>query len=132
VRAKTGVGPEQIVDWLSLVGDSSDNIPGVPGVGAKTAARLLQQFGSCDAVLARAAEIESEKVREALAQAGDLLRRNRDMVRLKDDLPGQVALEDLAPGAPNRDELAELYSGWGFRSLLREIRGQDIRQPVLL
>ncbi len=66
MRAKTGVEPSQVVDWLSLIGDSVDNIPGVPGVGPKTAAELLNQFGSVETLYARLDGVKSEKLRAAL------------------------------------------------------------------
>ncbi|MBT6788025.1 MAG: DNA polymerase I, partial [Verrucomicrobia bacterium] len=88
VVAKTGVRPEQIVDWLSLVGDAADNIPGVPGVGVKTAAALLNEFGTVDGIYDRLAEVKRDKQRESLAAAKDDVRRNQALVALKLDLPG--------------------------------------------
>ena len=82
VVAKTGVRPEQIVDWLSLVGDAADNIPGVPGVGVKTAAALLNEFGSVDGIYERLAEVKRDKLREALAAAEADVRRNQSLVAL--------------------------------------------------
>src|SRR5476651_578674 len=87
VRAKAGVEPSQIVDWLALMGDSVDNIPGVPGVGPKTAADLLKQFGSVDTMFGRLDEVKSEKLRLALRNSAEAVRRNRKLVRLDDDLP---------------------------------------------
>ena len=87
VRAKTGVDPSQIVDWLGLTGDTVDNIPGVPGVGPKTAAVLLNQFGSVAALYERLGEVKSEKLRAAVRGAADAVRRNCELVRLRDDLP---------------------------------------------
>ena len=87
VRAKAGVAPAQIVDWLSLTGDTVDNIPGVPGVGPKTAAELLNQFGSVAGLYERLGEVKSERLRNALRAAEDAVRRNRELVRLQDDLP---------------------------------------------
>lgn len=117
VRAKTGVAPEQIADWLSLIGDSVDNIPGVPGVGPKTATDLIAQFGSVDALYGRLAEVKSERVRGALAAAESDVRRNQRLIRLRDDPPA-TALADLAPREPDRGRLRELFTGWGFRGLL--------------
>jgi 5'-3' exonuclease len=74
VRGKAGVEPSQIVDWLSLMGDSVDNIPGVPGVGPKTAADLLKQFGSVTGLFARLDEVKSEKLRAALRDSVDAVR----------------------------------------------------------
>jgi DNA polymerase-1 len=117
VREKTGVAPEQIVDWLSLVGDSADNIPGVPGVGAKTAAGLLGEFGSVDEIYANLARVKSERIRARLAAAAADVRRNQALVRLKDDLPCVFAAESLVVGTADAARLRELYAGWGFRSL---------------
>ena len=121
VRAKTGVEPEQIVDWLSLVGDSVDNIPGVPGVGPKTATELLQQFGSVAEMYRRLAEVKSARIRAALQSAVAEVRRNQQLVRLQDDLECPFAPAELVeqPGDPQR--LAELYDEWGFRSLRAEL-----------
>src|SRR5882672_4145843 len=86
VRAKTGVQPEQIVDWLSLLGDSVDNIPGVTGVGPKTATELLRQFGSVTELYRRLGEVKSARIRAALESAEADVRRNQKLVRLQDDL----------------------------------------------
>src|SRR5437773_5985583 len=86
VRARTGVAPGQIVDWLSLIGDSVDNIPGVPGVGPKTAAALLQQFGTVESLYGRLQEVQSDRLRANLQAATSIVQRNRELIRLKDDL----------------------------------------------
>jgi DNA polymerase-1 len=121
VRAKTGVDPAQMVDWLSLVGDSVDNIPGVPGVGPKTAADLLRQFGSSGEMYRRLAEIRLERVRDALAASAELVRRNRELVRLRSETPCAVSLEVLAIKPGNEQALRQLFTRWGFKSLLREL-----------
>jgi len=84
VVEKTGVAPAQIVDWLSMVGDSSDNIQGVPGVGAKTAAKLLQEYGSLDGIMENVDSISREKTRASLIASKDILKRNVDLITLKD------------------------------------------------
>ncbi len=121
VREKTGVSPEQIVDWLALVGDSSDNIPGVPGIGPKTAAELLRQFGSIEAIYARLEEVKPERLRAALAASAERVRRNVDLVRLKADLDCEFSPEALQLRSPDLKRLRELYTRWGFRSLLAEL-----------
>jgi DNA polymerase-1 len=131
VREKTGVAPSQIVDWLSLVGDSVDDIPGVPGVGPKTATALLARFGSCEALLARADEIQPERVREGVRAAAETLRRNRALIALRTDVGGDVGLADLAVRPPDAVRLQELFVRWGFRSLLRELDGVPPAQPDL-
>src|SRR6266496_2191680 len=87
VQAKSGVAPEQIVDWLSLIGDAVDNIPGVPGIGPKTAAELLNQFGSAEALYARLGEVKSDRHRASLQAASAAVRRNQLLIRLRDDSP---------------------------------------------
>lgn len=134
VQAKTGVSPEQIVDWLSLLGDSVDNIPGVPGVGIKTATSLLVRFGSVDGIYARLAEVEPVRIRTALQQAEVLVRRNQSLVRLQTKLEvlGELVLESLAVKLDDKVRLAELYREWGFRSLRAEIVGGEQRQQELI
>lgn len=124
VEAKTGVRPDQVVDWLSLIGDAVDNIPGVPGVGPKTATQLLQKHGSIDALLARLAEVKSESQRLSLTASVDSLARNRRLIALRTDLVGGPDLESLRIGPPDaarRERLGAMYRQWGFRSLLSEL-----------
>ncbi len=125
VEGKTGVPPALVADWLALVGDSVDNIPGVLGVGPKTAADLLNKFGSADAVLAAAPNIKAEKLRAELLGSSETLRRNRVMVRLKCDLPDGPELQSLAPRPRNPSLLRPMYQRWNFRSLLAELGPED-------
>jgi DNA polymerase-1 len=133
VRAKAGVGPAQIVDWLSLTGDTVDNIPGVPGVGPKTAAELLNQFGSVATLYARLDEVKSERLRTALQAAGDAVRRNRELVRLLDDLPCEFSPDALAGKPADAGRLRELYQRWGFKGMLAALEGlSGERQAILI
>ncbi len=125
VEAKIGVTPSQVVDWLALVGDAVDNIPGVPGVGPKTATDLLKRFGSIDALLAGVGTIKHERLRQELEKHGDVLRRNQLMVRLFCDLEGGPDLPTLEPRTPQKNVLREMYRRWGFRSLLNELGEVD-------
>jgi DNA polymerase I len=117
VVAKTGVSPEQVADWLALMGDAVDNIPGVPGVGPKTATSLLQEFGSVENLLGRLNEVKSEKLREALRSAAATIRRNQKLVRLP-DVPCEFASETLRLQSADVPALRGLFAGWGFRGML--------------
>lgn len=135
VQAETGVAPEQIVDWLSLVGDSSDNIRGVPGIGPKTAALLLNRFGSVNALYARLDEVTPEKLRTALESARELVMRNQRLIRLKHDLPCEFDVARLQPQPPKMDKLRELFTRWGFKSMLGELGSEQAvatKQVMLL
>ena len=124
VVAKFGVPPEQMVDYLALVGDASDNIPGVPGVGPKTAARWLDQFGSLEQVEARAGEIAG-KVGEALRGNLEQLALSRRLATIKCDVELDVALDDLRVQPPDVEALREMYTELEFRSWLEQLEGGD-------
>ena len=133
VRVKTGVGPLQIVDWLGLMGDSVDNIPGVPGVGPKTAADLLNRFGSVAALLGRLDEVKSEKLREALRISAEAVRRNLKLVKLRDDLSCEFSPENLVEKPVDAGRLGELFRQWGFNGMLKALEKlADERQAVLI
>lgn len=121
VEAKTKVQPEQFVDWLALMGDAVDNISGVPGVGAKTAAKLLNQFGSLDNLYKRLAEVQSDRLRESLSCSAEIVRRNVKMVQLKKDLPVDNVLASALVGLIDEQRLQELYLEWGFQGLLASL-----------
>jgi DNA polymerase-1 len=127
VTAKTGVPPEQVADWLALMGDAVDNIPGVPGVGPKTAAELLKQFGSVEAMLGRLDEVKSEKLRAALREHAAAVRRNQELVRLPevacDFLPERLGIRPVDGGA-----LRELFGGWGFKGMLAALATADVTE----
>jgi DNA polymerase-1 len=133
VRAKTGVKPSQIVDWLGLMGDSVDNIPGVPGVGPKTAADLLNRFGSAVELLGRLDEVKSEKLRETLRASAEAVRRNLKLVKLQDDLPCEFSPENLMEKPADARRLGELFRQWGFNGMLKALeKPADERQSVLI
>ena len=132
VRARSGVEPSQILDWLSLSGDSVDNIPGVPGVGPKTAAGLLKQFGSVAQLYARLDEVKSDKMRAALRDAADVVRRNRELIRLRDDLPCEFSPDALAGKAADAGRLRELYQRWGFKGMLAALEESPREQQAVL
>jgi len=118
VREKFGVGPDRVVDVQALAGDSTDNVPGVPGIGVKTAAELVNAFGDLDALLARAGEIRQPKRRETLLANADKARISRELVRLKDDCELPANLDALARRRPDPAVLRAFLEAQAFRSLL--------------
>ena len=132
VEAKFGVPVERLGDYLSLLGDSSDNIRGVEGVGPKTAAKLLQDYGSIDGILAHLDEISSERLRENLRAAGDLLMRNRELVRLDAALPeAWTGLDSIRRRAPDWARIKSLAETDGFKSTLASINEKQQRGQQL-
>jgi DNA polymerase-1 len=121
VQQKFGVAPEQFVDYLALTGDAVDNVPGVDKVGPKTAAKWIQQYGSLDAVMARAGEVGGA-VGENLRKALDWLPRGRRLLTVKRDVALPVSLEQL-DGAPDAETQRALYERFGFRTWLAELGG---------
>jgi DNA polymerase-1 len=121
VLAKFGVPAERIVDYLALVGDSVDNVPGVDKVGAKTAVKWLGQYGSLDGVIAAAADIGGV-VGQNLRRALDFLPLARRLVTVRRDLELPLALADLGPRPVDRERLAELFARYEMRSWLREVQ----------
>jgi DNA polymerase-1 len=121
VAGKFGVPPERIVDYLALVGDAVDNVPGVAKVGPKTAVKWLAQYGSLDAIVAHAAEIGGA-VGENLRQHLDFLPLGRKLVTVACDLDLPAELTELTPRAPDNAMLTELYGRLEFRSWLREVQ----------
>ena len=131
VLAKTGVVPEQVADWLALMGDAVDNIPGVPGVGPKTAAELLKQFGSVADLLARLAEVKSERLRAALQASAAVLVRNQQLVRLP-AVPCEFVPDRLAVRTGDPVALRRLFAGWGFKGLLAALDAPGEKQTELI
>jgi DNA polymerase I len=121
VVAKFGVPPERIVDYLTLMGDTVDNVPGVEKVGPKTAAKWITEFGSLDGVMANAGAIKGV-AGENLRRALDWLPTGRTLVTVKCDIEG-LSIEPLKPEAVDNDRLRDMYNRFGFRTWLREIEG---------
>ena len=121
VFEKFGVGPERVVDVQALCGDAVDNVPGAPGIGIKTAALLIQEYGDLETLLARAGEIKQEKRREALLNNADLIRISRQLVQLDCHMPVGVTLEETEVRAPDTDALLGFLNAMEFRSITKRI-----------
>jgi DNA polymerase-1 len=117
---RLGVAPERVTDYLALVGDSSDNIPGVRGIGKKTAPKLLEEWGTVEAVLDHVEEVSSTRARNALAEHGEDARLSKELVTLRTDAPVELDLESLRREEPDRGRLRDLFLDLEFHSLVRE------------
>jgi DNA polymerase-1 len=131
VIEKFGVGPEQVVDVQSLAGDSVDNVPGAPGIGIKTAAQLIGEYGSVEALLERAGEIKQPKRRETLIEFADQVRVSKQLVILKDDVPVTLSLEDLAVQDPDPKTLIDFLDLMEFRTITRRVREQMKKEGAI-
>jgi DNA polymerase-1 len=121
VIEKFGVPPERVVDVQALAGDSTDNVPGAPGIGLKTAALLIGEYGDLDTLLARAGEIRQEKRRRALVDNAEQIRISRRLVSLDDRVPMAVGLDDLAVRLPEPDALFAFLGKMEFTSITRRV-----------
>ncbi|HID09949.1 MAG TPA: DNA polymerase I, partial [Candidatus Latescibacteria bacterium] len=136
VEEHIGVPPERVRDLLALTGDTSDNIPGVPGVGEKTARALVRSYGDLEAVLARSDAVARDKVRENLKQFADQARLSKELVTIRTDVPIEdvlekpLSLEDFHFQGFNRPALQELFKELEFRRFLREITVEEAIQEV--
>ncbi|EFL88454.1 DNA polymerase I [Ahrensia sp. R2A130] len=121
VFAKFGVDPSKMIDLQALAGDSTDNIPGVPGIGPKTAAQLLDEYGTLEELLERAGEIKQNKRRENMIEHADLARISKQLVTLRDDVPLDMQLDELALDTVNGPRLIAFLKGIGLNSLTRRV-----------
>ena len=132
VREKFGVGPERVIDVQALAGDSVDNIPGAPGIGIKTAALLINEYGDLDTLLARAEEIKQPKRRAALLDNAELIRISKRLVTLDDQMPLDFGLDDLEVRAPDAQTLLDFLNEMEFRTLTRRVADHFGTQPPAL
>ncbi|WP_420418904.1 DNA polymerase I [Pacificispira sp.] len=121
VVEKFGVGPDRVVDVQALAGDSTDNVPGVPGIGIKTAAQLINEYGDLDTLLSRAEEIKQPKRRESLIEHAELARISRQLVRLKNDVEVTVPLTELKRRDLDRDRLMTFLQANNFKRLIARV-----------
>ncbi|SFI53087.1 DNA polymerase I [Planctomicrobium piriforme] len=125
-----GIRPDQVIDFQSLVGDSVDNVPGVPGVGPKTARTLLERFGTLDEVLAHADEAPGKKLVENLKTFADQARMCRELVRLRTDLPLQMDWSQLSVESPDTKRLYDLFTDYGFRRYAQDMQSSTLPPPA--
>ncbi len=129
VMEKFGVTPDKMVDLQALIGDSVDNVPGAPGIGPKTAAQLLDEYGDLDTLLARAGEIKQPKRRETLINFADQIRLSRELVRLTCDAPAPEAIADFAVRDPDPATLSAFLEQMEFRSPAQPRRRRQAPRP---
>lgn len=133
VIEKFGVPPEKMIDLQALMGDSTDNVPGVPGIGPKGAALLLAEYGDLESILAAAPAMKPSKRRDALLENAERARLSRALVTLRDDAPLPLPLEALTLREPDREKLRAWLTAQGFRSILHRLgleRDETRRAPA--
>jgi DNA polymerase-1 len=121
VKARFGVEPKRVVEIMALMGDASDNIPGVPGIGDKTASKLIQEFGTLEGVLKNLAKVKGEKLKENLETYKEQARLSRELAESHEEVPLEIDFEMLKRPEPDTEKLAELYKALEFRSLFRNL-----------
>ena len=124
VMEKFGVAPDKVIDVQALAGDSSDNVPGVAGIGVKTAAQLIGEYGDLDTLLARAEEIKQPKRRQSLMEQADMARISRDLVTLRDDVPTTRTIDEMRKKAPDAETLLTFLRDLGFKSLATTVESR--------
>ncbi|MDP3162341.1 MAG: DNA polymerase I [Reyranella sp.] len=132
VMEKFGVTPDKVVDVQALAGDSTDNVPGAPGIGIKTAALLINEYGDLETLLKRTGEIKQPKRRESLEQNAELIRISRKLVQLRDDVPPPADPDSFDKHAPDPNVLLPWLEQQGFKSLLARYKGElgEATSPV--
>lgn len=125
VKEKLGVPPEKVIDLLALMGDSSDNVPGVRGVGEKTALKLLEEFGDFEAVLKSAAKIQQKKIAQSIKENEALARLSYKLVTIDCQVPVELDTKALIVEEPDRNKLAELFKRFDLGTLFKKFAGQN-------
>ena len=128
---RLGVPPALVTDYLALVGDSSDNVPGVKGIGEKTAQELVNSYGTVENILAHAAELTKKRPREALLEQGDLAILSKDLVTIRDDLPVTLDLDAMRLSTPDYARLRPLYVELEFHTLAKNLPVDDAAGPIV-
>lgn len=125
VKERFGVGPEKVVEILALMGDSSDNIPGVPGIGPKGALALIEEFGSLEGVLDNIEKVKSARMKQVLRESAEQARMSRNLVEIRTDVELDFDLKTARCDKPDNDRLIELFREFEFSSLLQEMKSND-------
>ena len=125
VKARFGVNADQVVDLLGLAGDKSDNVPGIPGVGEKTATPLVQQFGDIEHIIKNVHEISQKGLRQKIQQFGEQALLSKELVTIQTDAPVKVDFHELKASAKDLQRLTKLFMDLEFHSLLRKLRDKD-------
>ena len=125
VKERFGVVPEKVIEILGLTGDQSDNIPGVPGIGPKTAQRLIEEFGSVEGVLQNIDKVRNPKTRESLRSFADQARMSHSLAKIKTDADFDIDLESARYSGPDNEVLQPLFKEFEFSSLLQELKIKD-------
>ena len=120
-KERLGVAPDHVTDYLALVGDSSDNVPGVRGIGDKTACELVNEYGHLESILAHAADIPKKRPREALLEFAENARLSKELVTIRDDLPVRLELDVMKTQEPDTSRLRDIYVELEFHSLAKAV-----------
>ncbi len=128
---KFGIPPERVIDYLALIGDSSDNVPGAPGIGPKTAVKLLEKYGDLDGVLAHAGDISGKRARESLQENEEQVRLSRRLVTIQQDVPLELELETLRLGEPDYPTLRDLFMDLEFRTLTERFTHEALEKGAV-
>jgi DNA polymerase-1 len=132
VEARWGVSPEQMVEIMGLMGDASDNIPGIPGIGEKTAQLLIKEYGTIENLLKHAYKITKPKLKQSLIESADLARLSRDLAVLHTDVPIEMSYEALKPKEPDNHALLQLLRELEFTSMLKYVTREPQKQGSYL
>jgi DNA polymerase-1 len=130
VKERFGVGPEKVVEILGLAGDSSDNVPGVPGVGEKTALKLVREFNGLEGILENLDKVKGAKLKENLTTYADQARLSRELVTIRTDAQVDVALDKMKRSSPDTPALKELFKEFEFMSFLRALDSEGEKEKI--
>ncbi|MEQ8161677.1 MAG: 5'-3' exonuclease H3TH domain-containing protein, partial [Smithellaceae bacterium] len=125
VRERFGVNPDKVTEILGLMGDTSDNIPGVPGIGPKTAQRLIEEYGSVEEVIRNTENLRNVKLRESFRKNAEQARMSRQLALIRKDIELNLNWEDARRREPDKEMLLRLFSEFEFSSLLQELKRSD-------